>query len=41
MNEVEAIVFTVDDDLSFRRSTEHLVRSAGFNVLMIPNPTRD
>ncbi len=32
MNEAEAIVFIVDDDLSVRRSTERLVRSAGFNV---------
>jgi FixJ family two-component response regulator len=32
MNEVEPIVFVVDDDLSVRRSTERLVRSAGFNV---------
>jgi FixJ family two-component response regulator len=32
MNEVEPIVFIVDDDLSVRRSTERLVRSAGFNV---------
>jgi len=32
MNEVESIVFIVDDDLSVRRSTERLVRSAGFNV---------
>jgi FixJ family two-component response regulator len=32
MNEAGAIVFVVDDDLSVRRSTERLVRSAGFNV---------
>ena len=32
MNEVEPIVFIVDDDLSVRRSTERLVRSAGFNA---------
>ncbi len=32
MNEVESIVFIVDDDLSVRRSTERLVRAAGFNV---------
>jgi FixJ family two-component response regulator len=32
VNEVEPIVFIVDDDLSVRRSTERLVRSAGFNV---------
>jgi FixJ family two-component response regulator len=32
MNEIEPIVFIVDDDLSVRRSTERLVRSAGFNV---------
>jgi FixJ family two-component response regulator len=32
MNEVKPIVFIVDDDLSVRRSTERLVRSAGFNV---------
>jgi FixJ family two-component response regulator len=32
MNECEPLVFIVDDDLSVRRSTERLVRSAGFNV---------
>jgi FixJ family two-component response regulator len=32
MSEVEPIVFIVDDDLSVRRSTERLVRSAGFNA---------
>ena len=32
MSEVDPIVFIVDDDLSVRRSTERLVRSAGFNV---------
>jgi FixJ family two-component response regulator len=32
MNEVEPIVFVVDDDQLFRRSTERLVRSAGLNV---------
>jgi FixJ family two-component response regulator len=32
MNEVEPIVFIVDDDLSIRRSTERLVRAAGLNV---------
>ena len=32
MNEVEPIVFIVDDDLSVRRSSERLVRSAGFKV---------
>lgn len=32
MNEVEPIVFLVDDDDLFRRSTERLIRTAGFNV---------
>lgn len=32
MNEAEPIVFVVDDDPSVRRSTERLVRSAGFPV---------
>jgi FixJ family two-component response regulator len=32
MNEIEPIVFIVDDDLSVRRSTERLVRAAGLNV---------
>jgi FixJ family two-component response regulator len=32
MSEAEPIVFVVDDDLSVRRSTERLIRSAGLNV---------
>jgi FixJ family two-component response regulator len=32
MTEQEPIVFIVDDDLSVRRSTERLVKSAGFQV---------
>jgi FixJ family two-component response regulator len=32
MTEIEGIVFVVDDDLSARRSTERLIRSAGFEV---------
>jgi FixJ family two-component response regulator len=32
MVETEAIVFVVDDDLSFRRSVERLLRLAGFRV---------
>jgi FixJ family two-component response regulator len=32
MSEVEPIVLVVDDDLSFRRSTERLMRAAGLNV---------
>jgi FixJ family two-component response regulator len=32
MIEQEPIVFVVDDDLSVRRSTERLIRSAGFHV---------
>jgi len=32
MSEVEPIVFIVDDDLSVRRSTERLLRSAGLQV---------
>jgi FixJ family two-component response regulator len=32
MNEVEPIVFVVDDDDLFRRSTERLIRAAGLNV---------
>jgi len=32
MNEAEPIVFVVDDDLSVRRSTERLLRSAGLEV---------
>src|ERR1700730_8931203 len=33
MNELEPIVYVVDDDLSVRRSTERLIRSAGLKVL--------
>ena len=33
MTDPDPIVFIVDDDLSVRRSTERLIRSAGFNVL--------
>ena len=32
MPEPDAIVIVVDDDESFRRSTERLIRSAGFKV---------
>jgi FixJ family two-component response regulator len=32
MNEIEPIVFVVDDDLSVRRSTERLLRAAGMEV---------
>jgi FixJ family two-component response regulator len=32
MSETEPIVFVVDDDLSFRRSVERLIRLAGFKV---------
>lgn len=32
MNEMQPIVFVVDDDKLFRRSTERLDRSAGLNV---------
>jgi FixJ family two-component response regulator len=32
MTEAEAIVFIVDDDLSVRRSTDRLIRSAGLKV---------
>jgi FixJ family two-component response regulator len=32
MSETEATVFVVDDDLSFRRSVERLLRLAGFKV---------
>ena len=32
MNEVAPIVYVVDDDDLFRRSTERLIRTAGFNV---------
>jgi len=32
MNEVAPIVYVVDDDDLFRRSTERLIRAAGFNV---------
>jgi FixJ family two-component response regulator len=32
MNEADAIVVIIDDDASFRRSTERLVRSAGHKV---------
>jgi FixJ family two-component response regulator len=32
MTEAEPIVFVVDDDMSVRRSTERLIRSAGFKV---------
>ncbi len=33
MIDSDPIVFIVDDDLSVRRTTERLIRSAGFNVL--------
>ena len=33
MSELEPIVYIVDDDVSVRRSTERLIRSAGFKVL--------
>ena len=33
MTDPDPIVFIVDDDLSVRRSTERLIRSAGFKVL--------
>ena len=32
MKEVAPIVFVVDDDDLFRRSTERLIRAAGFNA---------
>jgi FixJ family two-component response regulator len=32
MNEIEPIVYLVDDDELFRRSTERLIRTAGLNV---------
>ena len=32
MSETDPIVIIIDDDPSFRRSTERLIRSAGFNV---------
>jgi FixJ family two-component response regulator len=32
MTDPDTIVFIVDDDLSVRRSTERLIRSAGFKV---------
>jgi FixJ family two-component response regulator len=32
MNEVEPVVFLVDDDELFRRSTERLIRAAGLTV---------
>ena len=32
MNAVEPIVFLVDDDQLFRRSTERLIRTVGLNV---------
>lgn len=32
MNELEPIVFVIDDDQLFRRSTERLIRAAGLNV---------
>src|ERR1700733_7553362 len=32
MNEIAPIVFVVDDDQLFRRSTERLIRAAGLNV---------
>ena len=37
MSELESIVYIVDDDLSVRRSTERLIRSAGFKVLTFPS----
>jgi FixJ family two-component response regulator len=37
MNEANAIVFVVDDDLSVRRSTERLIRSAGLEVQSFPS----
>ena len=32
MSEIEPIVYIVDDDLSVRRSTKRLIRSAGLKV---------
>ncbi len=32
MSETDPIVIIIDDDPSFRRSTERLIRSAGFNI---------
>jgi len=37
MNETNPIVFVVDDDLSVRRSTERLMRSAGLEVQSFPS----
>jgi FixJ family two-component response regulator len=37
MTEANPIVFVVDDDLSVRRSTERLVRSAGLEVQCFPS----
>jgi FixJ family two-component response regulator len=38
MTEPEAIVFVVDDDSSVRRSTERLVRAAGFRIQTFASP---
>src|SRR6202049_1090750 len=38
MTDPDPIVFIVDDDLSVRRSTERLIRSAGFKVLTFTSP---
>jgi alkyl hydroperoxide reductase subunit AhpC len=36
MNHVDPIVFVIDDDASFRRSTERLIQSMGFQVKTFP-----
>ena len=37
MNKTDSVVFIVDDDPSFRRSTERLLRSAGFEIESFPS----
>ncbi len=32
VDETDSIVIVIDDDLSFRRSTERLIRSVGYSV---------
>ncbi|SPE59942.1 Nodulation protein W (fragment) [Verrucomicrobia bacterium] len=37
MNQIDPVVIVVDDDESFRRSTERLIRSTGLHVQSYPS----